>query len=558
MKNERNNITEYMSGLVAGGWKNFEWAYTKKDLLNQLQDVQNASRSAKFSRIERLRKSLEASGIQSGDLYAVLETKMGAAKLKKQIENSPVPEDAGEIEKNLFKMLYEMYKSFPAAENFMQRLVRRLADEEFQTDSVRVAIVKQFMKHTSYQTAAVKKIIVEKLNEIYPDQKKFDMDTILFNIDESIFEQAEIGEFPLLKLADDLSSGKFRTNGRTRKDLYMFAFAFNMTSTYGKDDLEYDERTDIEKNLFQDYYNDNLLRYISDCYMENAKRFQAEPLGDGVNFKNFVEVIYLYHLNQDGMDAKEKIREAESLIKEVKKYAANEPEGHTLTKTQETQFFQNIFNEKQICKLSRDELKKMILEGGYMLPAGIQSSADITIDDETRTAARNLESIYKRILEFESETHPDSEAAGSIYERALNIYADFSEKTMVKDYSISMQEILMDYRHDKDFVILIQKLDEKLDIAKKIEALQKNAGTQENKEVHVTRNDLIAAGFYYFQLKHMEYNEDENILSLNDIYEEFRDFIDGYLEESRFQKLNPKNIFDVYVVSALYQSVNFG
>lgn len=85
-----------------------------------------------------------------------------------------------------------------------------------------------------------------------------------------------------LKLEDDLQSGNFRTNGRTRKDLYMFAFVFGMTSSFEKDDLEYDERTDIEKNLFQDYYTDNLLRHISDKYKKDSRRFDAEPSGAGI------------------------------------------------------------------------------------------------------------------------------------------------------------------------------------------------------------------------------------------------------------------------------------
>lgn len=541
-----SNITEYMESLVVQEWKDFEWAYTKKDLLEQLGRVRQTEKSAKLYRTDRLKKSLNASGIRTDGLHGLLETESGIKQLKNRIEGSVIPEDAGEIERKLFGLLHKMYKSFPAPNNFMERLVRRLADEEFRSDSVRVAIVKQFMKHTSYQTEAVRKIVEGKLKAKYPDRKKFGPDTIISNIDESIFDEADTK--PLLKLADDLSSGKFRTNGRTRKDLYMFAFAFGMTSSFGKDDLDYDARTDIEKNLFQDYYNDNLLRYISAAYKEDARRYEAEPSGAGINYKNFAEVIYLYYLNRVGMTAKEKIKQAESLIKECTGEGTESASGQRCRKTQ---FFRDICNESRVSGLNREEFKNFILEN-YTLPTGKRSSADITVDEETRTASENLYSIYNRILELAEETRTASKEPDSIYNRMLELCSDFSAKTMVNDYRIAMEEILMDYRDDEDFVLLIGNLDKKLDITKKIKDLQ------EHKNAHVTRADLIAAGFYYFQLKHIGYVEDESIISLQDIYEEFRDFMDTYLEQSRFQKLNPKNIFDMYVVSALYQTVNFG
>ncbi len=260
----RSNITDYMKSIAVQEWKEFEWAYTKKDLLEQLRQTCMTKKTSRLYRMERLEKSLKASGIKADDLRELLDTKNGEEKVRERIEDSFLPEDSKEIEKKLFAMLHKEYRSFPTSSNFMERLVkdpvRGLADEEFRKNSVRVAIVKQFMKYTTYQTAAVKKIVEKKLEEKFPEQKSLDLDTIISHIDESIFD--EHSDKPLFKLADDLASGKFRTNGRTRKDLYMFAFAFGMTSSFGKDDLAYDERTDIEKNLFQDYYTDNLLRYI--------------------------------------------------------------------------------------------------------------------------------------------------------------------------------------------------------------------------------------------------------------------------------------------------------
>lgn len=544
----RSNITDYMKSIAVQEWKEFEWAYTKKDLLEQLRQTCMTKKTSRLYRMERLEKSLKASGIKADDLRELLDTKNGEEKVRERIEDSFLPEDSKEIEKKLFAMLHKEYRSFPTSSNFMERLVkdpvRGLADEEFRKNSVRVAIVKQFMKYTTYQTAAVKKIVEKKLEEKFPEQKSLDLDTIISHIDESIFD--EHSDKPLFKLADDLASGKFRTNGRTRKDLYMFAFAFGMTSSFGKDDLAYDERTDIEKNLFQDYYTDNLLRYISDEYKKDARRFNAEPSGAGINYKNFAEVIYLYYLGKDGMSAKEKIKKAESLIKKCKENPSEQNE----FEYQKTRYFKDVCNEEQVSELSESDLKNFIIKK-YKIPQGQRSSADITIDEETRTASECLSSIYNKILELNGQTKSNLTDTDSVYHRILKSYSEFSSREMVKDYRIAIEEILMDYREDDDFVLLIESLDKKLDISKKIRDLQ------EQKNTLITRADLIAAGFYYFQLKYMEYKEDEKIISLQDVYEEFRDFIDNYLEYSRFQKINPKNIFDMYVVSSLYQAVNF-
>lgn len=544
----RSNITDYMKSMAVQKWKEFEWAYTKKDLLEQLRQTCMAKKSSRLYRMERLEKSLKASGIKTDGLRDLLDTNNGEEKVREWIEDSFLPEDSKEIEKKLFAMLHKEYRSFPASSNFMERLVkdpvRGLADEEFRKDSVRVAIVKQFMKYTSYQTAAVKKIVRQKLQNKFPEQTSFDLDEIISNIDESILD--EYSDQPLLKLADDLASGNFRTNGRTRKDLYMFAFAFNMKYSF-EDDLEYDERTDIEKNLFEDYYTDNLLRYISDEYKKDARRFDAEPSGAGINYKNFAEVIYLYYLGKDGMSAKEKIKQAEALIKDCLEEGPSEENEFEF---QKTRYFKDICNEEHFSRLSRDELKNFIRKN-YKLPQGKRSSANVTIDEETRTASECLSFIYNKILELNGETEISLTDTDSVYQEILKSYSEFSANTMVKVYRIAIEEILVDYREDEDFVLLIKNLDKKLDISRKIKDLQEQRNTL------VTRADLIAAGFYYFQLKYMEYDDDEKIISLQDVYEEFCKFIDYYLEYSRFQKMNPKNIFDMYVVSSLYQAVNF-
>ena len=64
----------------------------------------------------------------------------------------------------------------------------------------------------------------------------------------------------------------------------------------------------------------------------------------------------------------------------------------------------------------------------------------------------------------------------------------------------------------------------------------------------VTRIDVIAAYFYKYIL-----SEQGEGLSLPDLYEDFCDEVNPKLEECRYQKINVKNIFDIFVILFLYR-----
>ena len=65
----------------------------------------------------------------------------------------------------------------------------------------------------------------------------------------------------------------------------------------------------------------------------------------------------------------------------------------------------------------------------------------------------------------------------------------------------------------------------------------------------VTRSELIAIHFnYYIALM----NETEGLDTFPDVFEDYAATINPYLEEARYQPLSEKNIFDMYIVIALY------
>ncbi len=106
-----------------------------------------------------------------------------------------------------------------------------------------------------------------------------------------------VAALKLLRICNDLAEGKFRDKVSEMKQLlYIFAFAFNMTVFTGLNREAYDFGKDISRQLFEDFYCDNVVRYICNFQKDGGSE---EPLGITIQYKNFVEIVYLYWLNKD-------------------------------------------------------------------------------------------------------------------------------------------------------------------------------------------------------------------------------------------------------------------
>lgn len=139
--------------------------------------------------------------------------------------------------------------------------------------------------------------------------------------------------YELLKIVDDLANAKFSNKGKTREYLYIFAIAFEMTSTgYDEDtwntnsetgNIERKEdprkKTDIQKNLFFDYYADNIINNMSRISGLSGQPSDESIIdGYGINYKNFAEIAFLWSINQKGSPT-DKLKLAYEVIKYCKK-----------------------------------------------------------------------------------------------------------------------------------------------------------------------------------------------------------------------------------------------
>ena len=246
----------------------------------------------------------------------------------------------------------------------------------------------------------------------------------------------------LLGMCNDLAAGNFRVNGRTKVYLYYFAFMFDMTLPLEGRVCE--PERDIVKNLFQDFYNDNFMRLLSTEYADSKNSFsiEKEPTGEGINYKSFVEMIYLYYLCRDGLDMTpgEKIDHAEAVISECVKRARKTGRTAQAAAGMHTA----VYREKHLNVLLNkepDEIVDYILSHYQVYLSDNNRITRIMISSEENTASDLIEEIMDDMDEVYPDLDlfgalPDSELTGKSRKRSssrLNLNLDWAVKQALEE-----------------------------------------------------------------------------------------------------------------------------
>lgn len=221
--------------------------------------------------------------------------------------------------------------------------------------------------------------------------------------------QAAKNKSAIVDAAETMAAAAFGTVSSTRQDLYVFAIAFEMTlSGTGKLPSEGDEdyNTDIAKNLFYDYYSDNVLNALL-CGDEGAAGQNNQPAqenvsGYGINYKNYSEVCFLYFIRKKDLSALEKLASARGMIEECKRspeaknYADLETANDDVRKTEiyRINFFRNLLS------LPAEEFKAFLLKHYECKGSNVREDQ---LSAERRTATELFEAMLSEI-----EKEPDA------------------------------------------------------------------------------------------------------------------------------------------------------
>lgn len=444
-----------------------------------------------------------------------------------------------DIQNMILSELYNRYEVYPSPEDYMKRIVNHMNHQEWQNDTLRLRILKQFIKYGDYLKGAnyggqleIKKYVKQKI------KKAPSINDVLDNLDDNLFKCLDgadkkqlraIGKYGLIKTADDLANGNFKASGATKRDLYLFAMVYGMTYYSNNQKEIQNYASDIEKNLFQDYYTNNLMRFMS--VDDLREKGETDPSGQGINYKNFSEMIYIYFISKD-LTPVEKIEKSTQMIERLQEKATSS----TLKEDMTTRQFKNLYTE-DILQLDEQRFEDFIFNH-YECWTGTGDFYELR--GETRE---------RKIGTMEVSTSQNS--AFLVYEeivskiKAFNINPrDFINGLNFIDTTNTVENLT---KKEMDFHKLLKNMDAYLRNSEALLTI--------NRPELMTRTILVATYYYLFIT---ECEEKNKVPSFNfaSLFEMFKNNIDPLLERAGYQLFSGKSIFDLLIVFSIYGTFN--
>lgn len=387
--------------------------------------------------------------------------------------------------------------------------------------------------------------------------------------------------YKLITMADDLATGKFRAQGGTRTDLYIFALMFDMVYTppqaKGKKATTIKDLADIDKSLFQDYYQNNILRTISDTYQQKASAYESEPSGQRINFKFYEDVVFVYHIARKYDHLPQAERPLAKLTDVTAMLKALDKQRGAQDATLETKKWSSNFHEL-ILALPPDRFMAYVAENYDCRPEAAYGSAATQNSafrhyQEMREEIRNQQKLSRTRYQDKTDAAPRTAAAAK--PAADSPYDLTPIKLMLGDTEQGLTfmpaEIIQQSNSEAVRRLLVGT--EHFLRGKDNGCQWLNITDPRN----ITRTALVTT-YYYDYLMHnddMYFNEnpdmrDEyiggerqtgvfytlNYRSFSDVYQTFADELDHRLEESGYTPFSIRNIYDLLLVLSAYVYLN--
>lgn len=373
-------------------------------------------------------------------------------------------------------------------------------------------------------------------------------------INEQLRENTKTG-CGLLRLCDDLANGSFDSRGQSAENIFRYAAVFGMKYYTSREEAENEKNPylDIEKNLFWDYYSYSIVGWLSGK--------NAELYGERINFKNFMQTVYVYCIcSKEYVTPEEKLRAADRIAEKCIARHRGLVNGEEVN----AKVGCGIYSFGDVTRKYRDNFVKYVMQfsesefvdylaQNYTVPG--KSRADV--GESSAIAAGGGENIPRMMYAG------DTAAAEKVYADILGslekaVAAEDKEKEKRKrkntlgDKATDLAEFITDDEElyelimntysgkDRSFADAVEQMRKKLDIFTNGEFADSHA---------VTRTKLIALYSAYFKLCAQEQGQlTDRYYSFSDVFNDFREKADEILEAADFQGIREKNLFDMYTV----------
>ena len=510
-------------------------------LLNRIE-VEN-NKAERNQLVSRLKKMLKDSGIVfDGDLFAYGRSVISdIACIKNLLDKIPL-ETGDDVTLWLLNKVQELVLDAPSPKDYMNRLVDHICKDEWSDCSLRLRMLKRFIKYgrgplfddpnnknkpgAGYGGRAAREYLYQCACSNVSSGltgKTDDYNFIAENIDEDVFdvlsdekvdrnEMKPDGKYGLIKCVNDLSKGLFRSNQSTKKDLYILAMVLDM-SFFCEDDvngMQLDVKTDVEENLFKNYYQNNIKRFLDDSYWNGdgqlATAYEIIPSNVGINYKNYAELTYIYYISKTDLSPEEKIRRSALMIRRIKNSGVI-PDRVLDTVESEKLLKNTIIHEN----MSEEDFYKQITENLLTKIDGINNYGPMQL---AVSSAGAFDSYSELIEMIEDEGYGSGDLHQGMY---LDVVSEKMTSQMKRILDVVDMLLKKDYANTKD---------------------------------QITRTHFISAYYDYFV--NFFDNDDSGLLDFKDVYSRFKYGIDHFLISAGYPEINPKNLLDILVIISAY------
>lgn len=325
-----------------------------------------------------------------------------------------------------------------------------------------------------------------------------------------------------LQAVDDLANLRFDRELKTKETLYRLALLLNLPE---------DDPTGTLEKIFDDVYTDHFFTRAQ------GELFYSEAfLAEGIRWKSAYETAYVYFLNRKDLPAPERLKQADSLIHELKEQSSRVT-AQVHVSSDNTRYYQKFFDDG-LKQLSRDEFKNRLLN-------------EYDISSPTSAALQvSAVQVYSELVEKLNEFITPMIRAGQdrLIDDGVDRFSRYYLEHQYLDCNAGLGEFAResDYGADANFVQLFEHLEEIFNVASR-ELLTRNP------EDGVNRTDIFALFYAFFVNCRLE--EFEEFANKDLIFFNFVNELDGYLDRANFKRFSVKSVVDFYSIALLELAV---
>ena len=513
-----------------------------------------------------------------------------------------------ELEGKVVRDLYDIFGEYHAPTDYLKRIIdeattrEKFMADDWRNNTLRLRILKQFVKYGQASLNKVnKKISLTPIRENAQENlgmpiKSKEYDKIADYVNDKVFDclinataEQKKQEYWLLALVDDLANGRFASIEKIKTGLYLLAMVYDLPIDPVND---HDHANTVE--LFTKYYNSNFVRLATQ--EDPISTVGIASLDLGINYKNWMEAIFLYYIGQSDLAASDKIKKAYEMVGRIRKTGEQDAQRKAGPESQDGMtvkfrgLWRNAAQRAELLEMDESEFATFLMDN-YMISI-VKNVSPLVSETQQNTAWKVYCTLRQELQKYWTDNEQTISGA-ALFEKDDKVYN--SEVNIATFYGLwfdaSLEIGSMHESGNMQETDITQETDDERKRRKRIERENKKRERllgflpddrpNENERFcnflekvqsiiasidgdipkvldlnspeQVSRTAMITAAYYSFNEMIMEkYGNSDNRFDFNTIFGMFANRVNPYLEASFYAPLSSSNIFDFLIGFSCY------